>query len=50
MVRCSRYSFLYRLNGFFMPHFAIAAELTEDYHQRNIVFGCRHAGWLAGCG
>ena len=31
-----------------MPHFAIAAELTEDYHQRNIVFGCRHAGWLAG--
>lgn len=33
---------------FYVPHFAIAAELTEDYHQRNIVFGCRHAGWLAG--
>ena len=33
---------------FYVPHFAIAAELTEDYHQRNVVFGCRHAGWLAG--
>ena len=33
---------------FYVPHFAIAAELTEDYHQRNVIFGCRHAGWLAG--
>lgn len=33
---------------FYVPHFAIAAELTDDYHKRNLVFGFRHAGWLAG--
>ena len=33
---------------FVVPHMALGAELTDDYHERNKIFGARHAGWVAG--
>ncbi|MAI68907.1 MAG: hypothetical protein CBD03_04930 [Rhizobiales bacterium TMED143] len=33
---------------FVVPHMALGAELTDDYHERNKIFGARHAGWIAG--
>ncbi len=33
---------------FIVPHMSLGAELTDDYHERNKVFGARHAGWIAG--
>ena len=33
---------------FVVPHMSLGAELTDDYHERNKIFGARHAGWIAG--
>ena len=33
---------------FYVPQMALGAELTDDHHERNKVFGVRHAGWIGG--
>lgn len=33
---------------FLVPHASLGAELTTDAHQRNRIFGLRHATWTAG--
>ncbi len=33
---------------FIVPHMSLGAEMTDDYHARNTIFGFRHAGWIAG--
>ena len=33
---------------FIVPHMSLGAELTDDYHERNKIFGARHAGWIIG--
>lgn len=33
---------------FVVPHIALGAEMSEDYHERNKIFGFRHAGWIGG--
>ena len=33
---------------FIVPHMSLGAELSDDYHERNKIFGARHAGWIAG--
>ena len=31
-----------------VPHMSLGAELSDDYHERNKIFGARHAGWIIG--
>ena len=33
---------------FFVPHMALGAELTDDYHERSRLFGFRHAAFTLG--
>jgi len=33
---------------FIVPHMSLGAELSDDYHERNKIFGARHAGWILG--
>lgn len=33
---------------FLVPHMSLGAEMTTDYHERNKIFGFRHAGWTLG--
>ncbi len=33
---------------FIVPHMSLGAELSDDYHERNKIFGARHAGWVLG--
>jgi GPH family glycoside/pentoside/hexuronide:cation symporter len=33
---------------FIVPHMSLGAELSDDYHERNKIFGARHAGWIIG--
>ena len=33
---------------FIVPHLSLGAELTDNHHERNKVFGARHAGWILG--
>ncbi len=33
---------------FYVPQMALGAELTDDHHERNKVFGVRHASWIGG--
>jgi len=41
-------SFYSAMTIFIVPHMSLGAELTDDYHERNKIFGARHAGWIAG--
>ena len=33
---------------FFVPHMALGAEMTDDYHERNKLFGARHFAYALG--
>ena len=33
---------------FFVPHMALGAEMTDDYHERNKLFGARHFAYAIG--
>jgi len=32
----------------YVPHMALGAELSDDYHERSKIFAARHAGWIGG--
>jgi GPH family glycoside/pentoside/hexuronide:cation symporter len=40
--------FHFALTLFLVPHMALGAEITENYHERTRLFGLRHAAWTVG--
>jgi len=42
------FGFYSAMTVFIVPHTSLGAELTSDYHDRNRIFGMRHAGWMLG--
>lgn len=42
------FGFYSAMTIFIVPHLSLGAELTTDYHDRNRIFGIRHASWTVG--
>ena len=42
------FGFYSAMTVFIVPHTSLGAELSPDYHDRNRIFGMRHAGWMLG--
>lgn len=42
------FGFYSAMTIFIVPHLSLGAELTNDYHDRNRIFGIRHATWTLG--
>ncbi|MBE8221068.1 MAG: MFS transporter [Alphaproteobacteria bacterium] len=47
-MACAVIGFYSAQTIFIVPHLSLGAELTDNHHDRNKIFGARHAGWIVG--